>query len=103
MYQIYYRDGYHFWEYGDCYFFFQAEDGIRDLTVTGVQTCALPISESRRAPPSKGARRHFLHQQLDVYIQCLADGNEVADSRILAPVLPLRNGGNGHLDRKSVV
>src|SRR5256886_671806 len=27
-----------------CFFFFQAEDGIRDLTVTGVQTCALPIS-----------------------------------------------------------
>src|SRR5207248_7520509 len=25
------------------YFFFQAEDGIRDRTVTGVQTCALPI------------------------------------------------------------
>src|SRR5688572_31266913 len=30
---------YHFF-----FFFFQAEDGIRDLTVTGVQTCALPIS-----------------------------------------------------------
>src|SRR2546430_10117003 len=28
-------------------FFFQAEDGIRDLTVTGVQTCALPISARR--------------------------------------------------------
>src|SRR5947208_868416 len=27
-------------------FFFQAEDGIRDDLVTGVQTCALPISES---------------------------------------------------------
>src|SRR5207248_8915769 len=26
------------------FFFFQAEDGIRDRTVTGVQTCALPIS-----------------------------------------------------------
>src|SRR3712207_7681365 len=26
------------------YFFFQAEDGIRDIGVTGVQTCALPIS-----------------------------------------------------------
>src|SRR5690606_40494502 len=26
------------------YFFFQAEDGIRDFHVTGVQTCALPIS-----------------------------------------------------------
>src|SRR5205807_3247634 len=27
-----------------CLFFFQAEDGIRDYKVTGVQTCALPIS-----------------------------------------------------------
>ena len=27
------------------FFFFQAEDGIRDRLVTGVQTCALPISE----------------------------------------------------------
>src|ERR1041385_9331962 len=26
-----------------CYLFFQAEDGIRDVAVTGVQTCALPI------------------------------------------------------------
>src|SRR6266568_6717792 len=30
------------------FFFFQAEDGIRDGTVTGVQTCALPISAIRR-------------------------------------------------------
>src|SRR2546430_16046753 len=30
--------------YGRIVFFFQAEDGIRDLTVTGVQTCALPIA-----------------------------------------------------------
>src|SRR3712207_6784111 len=29
-----------------CFFFFQAEDGIRDIGVTGVQTCALPISSS---------------------------------------------------------
>src|SRR5207248_6111070 len=28
------------------FFFFQAEDGIRDRTVTGVQTCALPICQS---------------------------------------------------------
>src|SRR2546430_13539707 len=28
-------------------FFFQAEDGIRDLTVTGVQTCALPVAFCR--------------------------------------------------------
>src|SRR5215471_6938798 len=30
------------------FFFFQAEDGIRDLYVTGVQTCALPISVAER-------------------------------------------------------
>src|SRR2546430_6076119 len=30
------------------FFFFQAEDGIRDLTVTGVQTCALPIFAAGR-------------------------------------------------------
>src|SRR6266436_5275836 len=30
------------------FFFFQAEDGIRDVAVTGVQTCALPISPCGR-------------------------------------------------------
>src|SRR2546429_9589604 len=30
------------------FFFFQAEDGIRDVAVTGVQTCALPISDPNR-------------------------------------------------------
>src|SRR6516165_2546866 len=40
-----------------CFFFFQAEDGIRDLTVTGVQTCALPISGGcpRRPARSRSA------------------------------------------------
>src|SRR2546426_3531123 len=36
------------------FFFFQAEDGIRDYKVTGVQTCALPISRSRRPPRRRG-------------------------------------------------
>src|SRR3712207_8971949 len=31
-----------------CFFFFQAEDGIRDIGVTGVQTCALPICPAPR-------------------------------------------------------
>src|SRR2546430_13710811 len=35
------------WQLPRFFFFFQAEDGIRDLTVTGVQTCALPISLRR--------------------------------------------------------
>src|SRR5207302_8050582 len=51
------------------FFFFQAEDGIRDFHVTGVQTCALPISRRRRqmlqyniavqhlpSPPRRGCR-----------------------------------------------
>src|SRR5437773_12347425 len=36
-----------------CFFFFQAEDGIRDRDVTGVQTCALPISFVRRRIPRR--------------------------------------------------
>src|SRR3989475_5064046 len=36
------------WAWSRFFFFFQAEDGIRDLTVTGVQTCALPISEAKK-------------------------------------------------------
>src|SRR2546430_5662621 len=39
------------------FFFFQAEDGIRDLTVTGVQTCALPIFSDRAPTPFELARR----------------------------------------------
>src|SRR5256712_4277050 len=36
------------WLFYVFFFFFQAEDGIRDLIVTGVQTCALPISDPER-------------------------------------------------------
>src|SRR2546427_1622340 len=39
------------------FFFFQAEDGIRDLTVTGVQTCALPISLPAALGPAGSGRR----------------------------------------------
>src|SRR5437868_12593082 len=38
--------------FGFFFFFFQAEDGIRDRNVTGVQTCALPISVSSAGPCS---------------------------------------------------
>src|SRR5437763_6287185 len=48
-------------------FFFQAEDGIRDTSVTGVQTCALPISGvrcgagSRRSPNRPQPGPHWFH------------------------------------------
>src|SRR5437763_16172910 len=38
------------------FFFFQAEDGIRDTSVTGVQTCALPIAPPKRAASRSAAR-----------------------------------------------
>src|SRR5256886_4493245 len=47
------------------FFFFQAEDGIRDLTVTGVQTCALPISAHRRV-----RRRQRPHVGAGVRLRC---------------------------------
>src|SRR6266403_5348288 len=54
------------------FFFFQAEDGIRDLYETGVQTCALPISTPRlrgcssagRAPVLQAGGRGFDPHQL---------------------------------------
>src|SRR2546429_414315 len=57
-------------------FFFQAEDGIRDVAVTGVQTCALPISSpaprSTTAVVDLGAgevlHAHRIHQQLHAQV-----------------------------------
>src|SRR6266511_2404382 len=45
--------------YVDLYFsfFFQAEDGIRDFHVTGVQTCALPISSATASTTSTACSR----------------------------------------------
>src|SRR2546430_4870582 len=53
-------------------FFFQAEDGIRDLTVTGVQTCALPISHVDADLSDQGLRHPPVHprdgvQELDLW------------------------------------
>src|SRR5205823_10914855 len=41
------------------FFFFQAEDGIRDKLVTGVQTCALPISAAARPELSLEEQHRF--------------------------------------------
>src|SRR5205085_8863772 len=46
-------------------FFFQAEDGIRDLTVTGVQTCALPIYQN-----ALEFARHFFREHKPVAVIC---------------------------------
>src|SRR5207249_6091975 len=49
----------HFCKYFS-YFFFQAEDGIRDRNVTGVQTCALPICARRRDRGDRAGAGHAL-------------------------------------------
>src|SRR3712207_37980 len=43
----------------DMYLFFQAEDGIRDIGVTGVQTCALPILADDRPELVRRRARRF--------------------------------------------
>src|SRR5207245_7873159 len=58
-----------------CFFFFQAEDGIRDATVTGVQTCALPICTS--TPAGAHPRREERTMPYDLVIKngVLIDGS----------------------------
>src|SRR6266446_10726714 len=58
-----------------CFFFFQAEDGIRDYKVTGVQTCALPISDTPCTIAGHEAE-DTLEQDAQLVQQCLqGDGS----------------------------
>src|SRR5207247_7751309 len=59
-----------------CFFFFQAEDGIRDPLVTGVQTCALPISA--------------FAVSTDYALQKIVVGFKVPDSPGSSTVVPVR-------------
>src|SRR5207253_7801871 len=53
------------------FFFFQAEDGIRDGHVTGVQTCALPISpEARVKPFGVAATQRVEDEQMSAGVSC---------------------------------
>src|SRR5256886_10855435 len=84
-------------------FFFQAEDGIRDLTVTGVQTCALPISfvGLRQAGKHDEILFYFGAAGLILFYEALEHGYEAAHRDELTG-LPGRRTLK-ELDRKSVV
>src|SRR3989442_15388948 len=58
------------------FFFFQAEDGIRDADVTGVQTCALPISEvqKHRMASETGQAHGVAGERLEGEIGCRGAG-----------------------------
>src|SRR5205807_7506419 len=66
-------------------FFFQAEDGIRDYKVTGVQTCALPIfvGTSRTRPPvlAEGGCGHLLRGLLRRPCPRLRQGGRTGPAR----------------------
>src|SRR6266508_6218066 len=62
------------------FFFFQAEDGIRDGHVTGVQTCALPIFES---PPSRHGASARVRTGRVMLIAIVAKGLELALNSVL--------------------
>src|SRR3712207_7327356 len=85
------------------FFFFQAEDGIRDIGVTGVQTCALPIYEDVLSQP--GLRAVVLLEGINdiggggaTAAEVTAGMAEIAD-RVHAAGIPVI----GATDRKSVV
>src|SRR3712207_7165748 len=73
-----------------CSFFFQAEDGIRDIGVTGVQTCALPISGRRPAAAGRISTAAVRRDRL-------RDGWEGRRGRWPGgpPLRPLLSGGGG--------
>src|SRR5256885_12963859 len=81
-------------------FFFQAEDGIRDYKVTGVQTCALPISDSRPAQSALAPSRH--PRGLAGTLRSLRIRN-AGRRRRSHPGTAARRTGHALLDRKSVV
>src|SRR5690349_22960994 len=64
------------------FFFFQAEDGIRDLYVTGVQTCALPIFTER---PGKKASFFFTAQQRNINDVSVVDAQVLGPGNVIEP------------------
>src|SRR2546430_11207081 len=76
-----------------CIFFFQAEDGIRDLTVTGVQTCALPITLADAVQSDRAV--YAVARELLARLRAARR----VPARLLgvAPSQPVRQGGGGQL------
>src|SRR5256886_10117276 len=77
------------------FFFFQAEDGIRDLTVTGVQTCALPICThaAQVTHMIQMIERAMDHQGFSV-IECLSECVEFFPD-VFDPANPKKGGKIG--------
>src|SRR2546430_6608921 len=78
------------------FFFFQAEDGIRDLTVTGVQTCALPILRyftvyGPRQRPDMGFHKFLRATILGESIAVFGDGEQTRDFTFVQDAVAARS------------
>src|SRR5699024_11755058 len=77
-------------------FFFQAEDGIRDRNVTGVQTCALPIWKMRTSGSRRGTRsRAAGGVRMWSWTECGPDADARSTSAIIFLRLPGVTDGAG--------
>src|SRR5690606_40013531 len=78
-------------------FFFQAEDGIRDFHVTGVQTCALPISNQGVASELRGERVRTYRSETLIAETAAAnpDTFRLDVAGLPANFMPLFAGGRG--------
>src|SRR5256884_1691407 len=82
------------------FFFFQAEDGIRDVAVTGVQTCALPISSKLlRTASSASANPSCVSLPARNLLRSLAPSKKLF--RIFPPTSPSPSSAPVKPDRKS--
>src|SRR2546429_5509027 len=81
-------------------FFFQAEDGIRDVAVTGVQTCALPISMTKNNYLSALYRRIAARRGAKRAIMAVAHALLVIAYHMLKRKEDYRELGADHFDRR---
>src|SRR5207302_5376608 len=70
------------------FFFFQAEDGIRDFHVTGVQTCALPICEKPKIKCADCPNRRFL-QVTDEVVSWHLSGRDTQCKSFVMGIYPM--------------
>src|SRR2546430_17499128 len=86
------------------FFFFQAEDGIRDLTVTGVQTCALPIYGNSTVPWYRRKRVSSVERWGEAghdWVLPMAVPPSTAPSVATGPRSPGRSGAAGRLNENA--
>src|SRR2546430_6419384 len=81
-------------------FFFQAEDGIRDLTVTGVQTCALPIFPATVFVA--GTKQVLVPQREAFYRQIVAQTATLPNVRSASLVLTAIGVSSGRSEERRV-